>query len=200
MPESEYFFQKKRRSFTQKFFEKGLNAAVYTLFCLKDLGKGFLRDLPSSYPRFDLMKKMFGVEYRGVSFEKQTIRTNFYRLKKQGLIAQDPKQKIWYLTDKGREIVDYIENRYLLLQKPWDRKLRIVIFDIPEKKKRWREWLREELLLLQYHQLQKSVYVGKVPLPESLYKEIKKSPIGRRVFVFTLLDFDRKEEILELLG
>lgn len=199
MPRPEYFFQKKKRSFTQRFFGKGLNAASYILFCLKEGGKDFLRELPSSYPQFKLMKEMFGVERRTPPLKKETIRVNLYRLKKLGLIVKEPKQKIWYLTDQGKEFVSYIENRFLTLKKPWDGKLRIVIFDIPEKKKRWREWLREELLLLQYQQLQKSVYVGKTPLPESLYKEIKKLEIGKYVFVFIVVDFDRKDEILELL-
>ena len=67
--------------------------------------------------------------------------------------------------------MSYIENRYLVLNKPWDGKLRIVIFDIPEHKKGWRDWIRQELILLQFQQLQKSVHIGKYPLPESFYKE-----------------------------
>jgi len=199
MQKSEYFFQRKKRSFAQNLFEKGLNAASYILLALRQGGKDFLRELPNSYPEFKLMKETFGVEYKGRRIKEQTIRTNLYRLRKQGLITKDSKKNIWHLTDQGKEVIIYIEDRFLALKKPWDRKLRIVIFDVPEKKKKWREWIREELLLLQYQQLQKSVYVGKTPLPENPYKKIKKSEIGKCVFIFTVVDSDRKDEILKIL-
>lgn len=199
MPKSEYFFQKKKTSFTQKFFEKGLSAAAYILFSLKENGKLFLRELPSSYPQFKLMKEMFGVERRNPSFKREVLRVNLYRLRKQGLITKDPKQKFYFLTDEGKKFVSYIENRYLILKEPWDGKIRIVIFDIPEKKKGWREWIRQELLLIQYQQLQKSVYVGKCPLPESFYKEIREARLGKYIFVFSTGEVDRKKEILRVL-
>lgn len=194
----EYFFQKKKRSFAQKFFEKGLNGASYILLALSEAGEGFLRDLPSSYPQFKLMKDLFGVDYRGRKIKRETIKVNLHRLKKQGLIAQEPKEKYYFLTDKGEEFVSYIKNRFLILKQPWDGKLRVVIFDIPEKKKEWRKWLREELDLMQFHQLQKSVYIGKHPLPDSFYKAVAKNGLYNYVFVLTAGEIDKKEEILEM--
>jgi len=198
MPKSKYFFQK-RRSFTQKFFNKGFNTAAYILFSLKEGGREFLRGLPSSYPAFKSMKEMFGAGYKKPKLQKETIKTNLRRLKKQGLITKDIKRKIYYLTDEGKNFVSYIQDRYLILKKSWDKKLRIVIFDIPEKKKHWREWLRQELLLLQFQQLQKSVYVGKYPLPESFYKEIKEAELTGYVFVFIASEVSRQEEVLKIL-
>ena len=195
---TKYFFQKKKRSFAQKFFEKGLNTTSYILLGLKEIGKDFLRRLPNSYPGFELMKEMFGVNYKP-NFKKETIRRNLNRLINQGLIAKDPKQKIYYLTEKGEEIVTYIKNRYLILKQHWDGKLRIVIFDIPEKKKYWREIIRQELLLLQFQQLQKSVYIGKHPIPESFLKEIEDNALGGYIFFFTIDKIDQKKKILELL-
>ncbi len=199
MPSLEYLFQKRKRSFTQRFFEKGLNAATYILFTLQENGKLFLRELPNSYPQFQIMKEIFGVGYKKYpEFKKETIRTNFYRLENQGLIIRDPKQKFYILTNKGEELVSYIKNRYSILKKPWDGKWRIVIFDIPEEKKRWREWIREELVLLQFQQLQKSVYIGKYPLSESFYEEIIKAGLNKYIFVLTVGEIDREEEILKL--
>ncbi len=87
----------------------------------------------------------------------------------------------------------------MILKKPWDGKLRIVIFDIPEKKKYWREAMRRELSLMQFKQLQRSVYVGKHPLPESFCKEIEEAGLGQYIFIFTVDKVDRKKEILDLL-
>lgn len=199
MAKTKYLFQKQRSSFTQKIFENGFNVAAYVLFALKEGAKGFLEELPDSYPGFRLMKEMFEVGRYKKGFNKETIRTNLYRLRKQGLVAKDAKEKVYYLTDKGEKFVAYIENRYSILKKPWDGKLRIVIFDIPEAQKHWREVVRKELILLQFQQLQKSVYVGKYPVPESLYEEIEEAGLGRYIFIFTVDKVDRKEEIVRLL-
>ena len=180
MVKKEYFFQQKNRSFAQKFFKKGLSASSYILFALQEGGKSFLREMPSSYAPFGFLKDVSGVNpYKKPKLKKETIRTNLYRLKKQGLIEKDSKQKIYCLTDDGKKFIANIKNRYLILKKPWDGKLRLVIFDIPEKKKRWRESIRQELILMQFQQLQKSVYIGKYPVPESLCKEIEDAGIGR---------------------
>lgn len=48
-------------------------------------------------------------------------------------------------------------------QKKWDKKWRIVIFDIPERKKRIREELRARLRQMEFHRLQESVYVHAFP-------------------------------------
>ena len=194
----EYFFQKRKRSFTRRFFKKGLNGTSYVLLALSEVGKGFLRDLPNCYPGFELMKSLFGVDYRGRKIKKETIKINLYRLKKRGLITQDPKEKYYLLTDKGEEFVSYIKNRFSILKQPWDGKLRIVIFDVPEKKKYWRKWLREELNLMQYQILQKSVYIGKHPLPESFYKTIIKNYLTEYIFILTVGDIDKKEKILKM--
>ena len=194
----EYFFQKRKRSFTRRFFKKGLNGTSYVLLALSEVGKGFLRDLPNCYPGFELMKSLFGVDYRGRKIKKETIKINLYRLKKQGLITQDPKEKYYLLTDEGEEFVSYIKNRFSILKQPWDGKLRIVTFDIPEKKKYWRKWLREELNLMQYQILQKSVYIGKHPLPESFYKTITKNYLTEYIFILTVGDIDKKEKILKM--
>lgn len=199
MPSKKYFFQQKKRGFAQKFFEKGLTASSYILLALKEAGEGFLSDLPDSYPQFALMKQMFGVgKYKKHSFKKETLVVNLQRLMKKGLVAKEPKKKVYYLTDEGEELVAYIKDRYSILKEPWDGKLRIVAFDIPEEKEYWRRWFRQELILLQFHQLQKSVYIGKSALPESLYKEINENGLSPFIFVLTVGEIDKKEEIMKI--
>lgn len=197
MPTEKYIFQKRKASFTKKVFEKGLNSTAYILLALKESGEDFLKSLPDCYPQFALMKDMFGV--RAPKFKKKIIRNNLYRLEKQGLVKQDPKEKVYYLTDKGEEFAAYIKNKFLILKEPWDGKLRLVIFDVPEEKKYWREIIRKELLLMQFQQLQKSVYVGKYPLSQSFCQQMEKAGVGSYVFIFTIEKADRHEEILKLI-
>ncbi len=194
-----YLFQRRKVSFAGRLFEKGLNAATLILFSLKESGELFLRELPDSYPAFKIWKDIFGVNPKKKEFTKGEISINLSRLEKQGLIRKEPKRKMYILTEKGKELVSYIEDRYSILDKSWDGKLRILIFDIPEKKKYCREWLREELFLLNFKELQKSVYVGKYPLPKSFYQEIIQFRLNDFVFVFTIDKVDKKEKLMELL-
>jgi len=197
-----YLFQKKKTSFAKRIFNKGLNAAGYILLGLKDFGtefpKYFAEGLPKKDPRFVLMRALLAADSKD-GFKNSTIRVNIRRLKKEGLIAKDEKKKVYYLTDKGEEMAVYIRDRYSILEKPWDGKIRLVIFDIPENKKSQREWLRLELLFMQYKLLQKSVYIGKYPIPGDFYQELIKNGIFENVYIFILEKSDKQDRLRQLL-
>lgn len=196
-----YLFQRKKINFTQKIFEEGLNAAGYILIGLKDFGSEFLQyfaeSLPKKDPRFTLMRTLLTPDFKE-GFKKNTIKVNMGRLKREGLIEESEKKKIYYLTEKGEELVAYLKDRYSILEKPWDGKVRLVVFDIPENRKFQRNWLRLELLLMQYKPLQKSVYVGKHPIPDDLYQELIKNGLFENVYIFTLEKFDKQDKLLNL--
>ena len=65
------------------------------------------------------------------------------------------------LTKKGKRVVKKIQLDDMKPKKPtvWDKKWRIVIFDIPDKKRRARDALREKLQKMHFYPLQKSVWV-----------------------------------------
>ena len=76
------------------------------------------------------------------------------------------------LTEKGKRKVKEIQLEDMRTEKPdiWDKKWRIIIFDIPEKyKRRARDALREKLQKMKFYPLQKSVWV----CPYSCEKEIQ---------------------------
>jgi DNA-binding PadR family transcriptional regulator len=199
MSQPKYLFQRKKISFTKRLFEKGLNVASLILFSLKEGAKGSLEELPNSYPAFKIWKDIFGIDPKKKKFKRQEILVNLSRLEKQGLIRKEPKRKIYILTEEGKELVSYVKDRYSILDKKWDGKLKIVIFDIPEKKKFYREWLRGELLLLNYKMVQKSVYVGKYPLAKSFYQDIIRFGLNDQIFVFTINKVDKKDKLMKLL-
>jgi DNA-binding transcriptional regulator PaaX len=76
----------------------------------------------------------------------------------------------------------------------------LVVFDISEKEKWLRNWLRRELLLMQFKPLQKSVYIGKYPIPDDLYQEIIKNKLFENVYVFTIEKVDKEDQILKFLN
>jgi len=104
--------------------------------------------------------------------DKQKFYNNIYYLKQNKLIElyQDEKGEFFQLTDKGREKIAQLWLDKLEIKKPkkWDKKWRLVIFDIPEKRKVTREIFRDMLKRLGFHQVQKSVLV----YPYECYREI----------------------------
>jgi DNA-binding transcriptional regulator PaaX len=198
---SKYLFQKRKTSFTKRLFKEGLTATSYILFAIKDFSESFpqdlLNELPDCYPGFKFLKDMFGCNSKK-EFKKNTIRVNIFRLKKQGLIAEAENKK-FYLTDEGKKMVAYIKDRYSILEKPWDKKLRLVVFDIPETEKYFRKWLRAELGLLMFKQLQKSVYIGKYPIPDDLYQDLIKNNLFQNVHIFTINEADKQKELMKIL-
>lgn len=75
----------------------------------------------------------------------------------------------FYLTSKGRIEVIKIVLKKKTKKKKWDGKWRGVIFDIPETNRRDRRFLRNELKLMGFKEVQKSVWVS----PYNIEKELK---------------------------
>jgi len=84
-------------------------------------------------------------------------------LKKNRLVsfAYDGDQQVLILSEKGRKRVLRFNVDRMAVRKPrqWDGYWRIVIFDIPEKRRGGREALRDKLKQLGFYQLQKSCFV-----------------------------------------
>jgi hypothetical protein len=97
----------------------------------------------------------------------------FYTLKRRGMIDFEKRNNQVYisLTKKGKKQAGKYQINDLSIKKPkrWDKKWRIVIFDIPSNKKIVREALRGKLKRLNFYQLQKSVWAH----PFDCFKEIK---------------------------
>lgn len=183
--------KKKKRVFekaiTRNIIENTLNGTAWAFSLLINMGiltiDAFLspsiyKDLPvidfSETPN-NKIKKTRKIR----EFKEMNIRQSLWRLKRMGFVRQEGKK--YFLTEAGKRLADYILQRKKALDKKWDGKYRVVVFDIPEKQSGARDWLRSELYLLNYKKLQKSVFIGKNPLPGDLIKEIKSRKIGNFV-------------------
>ena len=95
---------------------------------------------------------------------KDRFSNGFRYLKKRGYITKKN------LTDLGRNklLAIKIKKQSRNIQK-WDKKWRIVIFDIPEKEREKRNLLRNLLKILNFKKLQASVWIS----PFDYKKEIK---------------------------
>ncbi|MBN2093776.1 MAG: CRISPR-associated endonuclease Cas2 [Candidatus Zambryskibacteria bacterium] len=91
------------------------------------------------------------------------INQGIKRLLNRGLIEikEDKNHKWLKVTDKGRNLLLKYELESLIQEKPkkWDKKYRVVIFDISEERKKTRDRLRRILKSFGFTQLQGSVWV-----------------------------------------
>lgn len=96
-------------------------------------------------------------------YPKKKIVDTFYNLRKQGLIEFGMKRKQIYirLTEKGRKKANWMQINDLKIKRPkkWDGWWRLVIFDIAQIKKIYREALRGKLKELGFYRLQDSVWI-----------------------------------------
>lgn len=86
------------------------------------------------------------------------------RLKQKGeieFVERDGKKYV-QLTDLGEKILDLQREKLNLMNKKprkWDRRYRLVMFDIPEKRRRIRKLLRLEMQEIGFLRIQDSVWV-----------------------------------------
>lgn len=131
----------------------------------------------------DLKKK-----YKTIS--KGTYNTTLARLKKKELIVKLKNE--WVLTAQGR--------KQLKRQQDWQppsvnsKESLLVCFDIPETRKRERNWLREQLRTFSYHMIQKSIWRGPGPLPPGFYGFLKETGLLKMVHIFRLAP---KQKVLQ---
>lgn len=122
------------------------------------LGLGFAR---TPKQQFRIIKET-AREWKKINNKKlnQAIKT-LYQNKLISAIEDENGITKMVINDSGkRKILTYDLDK-LEIKKPkvWDCLWRIIIFDIPEKHKPAREALREKLRELNFHQLQKSIFV-----------------------------------------
>ncbi len=95
--------------------------------------------------------------------ERQRIQEAIRRLANRRLVRYEErgKETVLVITKRGIEEVRKFSFEELALPRApaWDGAWRLIMFDIPEKRKRGREVLREKLVALGCCQLQKSVFV-----------------------------------------
>lgn len=113
---------------------------------------------------------------------KSELAVAFKRLRENGLVELiDDKKLIYRLTDPGKDRALWIKMK--MSDEPWDGKWRVVIWDIPEKRKAVRDLLRYKLKVLGFERLQKSVWVSKKNCTKELRDFIKNVGIKDWVLV-----------------
>jgi DNA-binding transcriptional regulator PaaX len=126
-----------------------------------------------------ILGSTYPTKNRNTSVSKETLYTTLARLKRNGYAVK--KDNEWVITRKGKE---YFRKKINFLLPSHSRphssdrsKTKkngniIVAFDIPEKYRRKRDWLRSELIFLDFTPIQKSVWFGSAPLPQKFIENL----------------------------
>lgn len=114
--------------------------------------------------------------------KKNTLVITLRRLREKGLIDFiDNKTLMFKLTDSGKDKALWI--KMTGIEEKWDGKWRLIIWDIPEKRKAVRNLLRSKLKELGFQQFQKSVWGTKKNCTKILREFIKQIGIENWVMV-----------------
>ncbi|OHB09947.1 MAG: CRISPR-associated endonuclease Cas2 [Candidatus Zambryskibacteria bacterium RIFCSPLOWO2_12_FULL_45_14] len=106
-----------------------------------------------------VLETITGLDLSAPPRANEIIKTATNRLKKKGLLKFENRH--YSLTADGEKILDRWRRADFKITKPkkWDRRWRIIIFDIPERKKKIRDEIRGILTAVGFQRLQDSVWV-----------------------------------------
>lgn len=106
-----------------------------------------------------------------IKISESAVRATLFRLKNKGLIkaVRKGREALFSLAESGREFeADYM-NRLERSEKKWNEKWLLVSFNVPEKKRKLRNILREELIFHGFGRLNTNLWIS----PYDLTKECK---------------------------
>ncbi len=126
--------------------------------------------------------------------EKQRFYNLIYYLKSDGIISEAARggKKYHNISEKGkRKLVALLaakENAMPLSQYPKTNgdTFTMIVFDVPEKEKKKRDWLRLVLRQLGYKTVQRSVFLGKTKIPQSFLDDLWKLRMADYVEIFEI--------------
>ena len=136
---------------------------------------------------------------------KRSLERAIYDLYKSKLIRERENSDgslTMMLTDKGKKkvITFNIDNMEIKKPKAWDKKWRMVIFDIPEKKRAARDVLREILKRMSFYEFQKSVFVHPYPCQDEIDYLIEYYEIRPYVRIVTATELDNELHLCKIFN
>lgn len=152
-------------------YKNSLTNAI--LFALEKTVDGYIRLEDFAYHHY---RYHYGIP----ELKKSSLSQALKRLREGGLIEQVKLKNdvLIKLTEAGKDLIsDKFE------EKDWDRKWRIVVFDIPEEKRIIRNLFRRNLKKWGFKHLQKSVWISKRNVFDKLESYIKDLGIEKWVIV-----------------
>jgi DNA-binding transcriptional regulator PaaX len=131
------------------------------------------------------------------NFERSIKRLAVEKLVEEKILPDKSIKLI--LTEKGKKQARRLNllGSSINFKKPerWDGKWRLVLFDIPEKDRVFRDILREHLRELKFYKLQHSVFISPYPFEKQLLELVEIYSAQPYVRVITATEIDNEREI-----
>ena len=141
--------------------------------------------------------KQSDVDWESKRDPRRRLRETLSKMKRKGLVTfeSDHGKNLPRLTPLGRETARRVEIGNAVIKKPlrWDRRWRVVIFDISEKRKHLRERIRRLVTHLGFYRLQDSVWVHPYDCEDTIALLKVDLKIGREVLyiIADVIEFDK---------
>lgn len=161
---------------------------------------GYILGTETSSIRYYRKLKLLRKEWKKINqqnFTRSVRRLSAQRLVKEVVLPDGSFQLA--LTKEGmrQARIQFLFGKSIRFKNPkeWDKKWRIVLFDVPEKDRRFRDVLREHLRELKFFKLQHSVFVSPFPCEKQLMELISLYKAGSFVRIVTADWVDNEEKL-----
>lgn len=126
------------------------------------------------------------LERQELERRKKRFRNFVYQMKHDGLIEEGEHAGDYQISKRGKEKIEELKRKlptrhYKL---GGSTRLTIISFDIPEKLRNKRDWLREVIKNLNFSMVHQSVWVGKSRIPKELIEDLDSLRILDYVEIF----------------
>lgn len=173
--------------------DKSLSVPANILLTLLEMGKGTVGSFfPPQY-----------VKKYGYSKKKQYYSGAAY-LYRKGYIKK--KSDIYYLTEAGKKEAFFtvLKNFRYFYEPPknqrWDGKWRFIFFDIPEKKRKYRDELRKMLKAIGFKEFQKSIWIYPHKVPRFLLEILFEENIKQYTRLITTYTIEYDKDLKRIFG
>lgn len=126
----------------------------------------------------------------------------FQHLERKGYIIHIKTKQgkhFWKLTTRGLKFAELLS--FGLDKKPkWDKRWRVLIFDVSKDRNKTRDFLRRKLKELGFYRLQQSVWVTPYPIPESFADFLKNYKLVKNVRCLVVEEINFDEELRKHFG
>ena len=123
----------------------------------------------------------------GTPYNPDSFSRTIHRLEQEGLIKKAKKEKKTHLllTQQGKRFIK--EHREAVRGSPhsWDEKWRLVVFDIPEEKRKLRDYLRRYLITLGFGKVQRSIWISPYDFSGVIQRYARKLKLSDYIFQIT---------------
>ena len=125
-------------------------------------------------------------------YSQNSLYTTVKRIEKQGLIEKfehEGKNHL-RLTNRGKALIEKHRADSNKLRPLWDKRWRLVIFDIPEKKAQLRKYLRSYLVTLGFGRAQRSVWISPYDFRKEIRRYLLKLNLSEYVYQLLVEEFE----------